>query len=223
MTSTPDGGGAPPAPAAPPPAAPAAPAAPDPASAPAPGAPAVPDGSSGAQSLLGGGDAAGYDLETPDGADAGLVRQFAHFAAGLGIPREQAAATVNFLNSLPPPRLAPPQDEVKAALTKEWGGDFGRNLEAARRAVQTYGGPELTDLLDRTGLGDHPALLRAFAAAGVGLTEAKPPPTPGGHSAPKETKQGLMNDAAFMAALHSRTHPDHDAAVARWAGAHYAH
>ena len=56
-------------------------------------------------------------------------------------------------------------------LLKEWGTDYERNLEFARRAALTYGGSGLVDRLDRAGLGNDPTLVRAFYRIGQEIGE----------------------------------------------------
>lgn len=53
------------------------------------------------------------------------------------------------------------------------GAKFAENVEIARNAIKAYGSPELSQLLKDTGLGSHPALLKAFHKAGLELGEGK--------------------------------------------------
>lgn len=53
------------------------------------------------------------------------------------------------------------------------GAKFAENVEIARSALKAYGSPELSQLLKETGLGSHPALLKAFHKAGLELGEGK--------------------------------------------------
>jgi hypothetical protein len=55
---------------------------------------------------------------------------------------------------------------------KEFGGDkLGESLATAKRAIDAYGTPELTQLLNETGIGNHPEVIRFMARAGKGVTE----------------------------------------------------
>lgn len=55
---------------------------------------------------------------------------------------------------------------------KELGGNaFDTNVKAAQRALAAFGTPELKTLLDETGLGNHPEVIRAFKRIGEKLTE----------------------------------------------------
>ncbi|ENK8484132.1 TPA: peptidase [Enterobacter hormaechei] len=62
--------------------------------------------------------------------------------------------------------------DVKA--DKELGGDkLTANLSAAQRALEQFGDPELKEYLDSTGLGNHPALVKAFIKVGKAMSEDK--------------------------------------------------
>lgn len=62
--------------------------------------------------------------------------------------------------------------DVKA--DKEIGGDkLTANLSAAQRALEQFGDPELKEYLDSTGLGNHPALVKAFIKVGKAMSEDK--------------------------------------------------
>lgn len=55
---------------------------------------------------------------------------------------------------------------------KDFGGDaFDANLGVARKAIETFGSKELTELLDASGFGNHPAVIRAFWKAGKAISE----------------------------------------------------
>ncbi len=55
---------------------------------------------------------------------------------------------------------------------KEIGGDaLPENLAIARKALDAFGTPELKDLLNASGLGNHPAVIKAFYKAGKAISE----------------------------------------------------
>jgi hypothetical protein len=55
---------------------------------------------------------------------------------------------------------------------KELGGEqLAENLAVARKALNTLGSPQLLQLLDKSGLGNHPDLVRAFFRAGRMMAE----------------------------------------------------
>lgn len=77
---------------------------------------------------------------------------------------------------------------VEAAQTdKEYGGEkLAENLAVAKKALDTFGTPELRTLLNESGLGNHPELIRAFFRAGKAISEDKFVPATGG--SPKGVK-----------------------------------
>lgn len=89
--------------------------------------------------------------------------------------------------------------EAAAALQAEWGADFGGRIELARRGARALATPELVALLEDSGLGDHPALIRAAAEIGRHLAEPDPGAAPGPDAA--ATPEGL--DAAELERLES--------------------
>lgn len=58
------------------------------------------------------------------------------------------------------------------ALRREWGADFARNLELARRAAAAVADDGLIAALEEAGLGDDPRIVRAAAAIGRLLERA---------------------------------------------------
>jgi hypothetical protein len=60
----------------------------------------------------------------------------------------------------------------EARADKEFGGDkFDENLAHAKKAMDTFGSDELRRLLNETGLGNHPEVLRVFVKAGKAISE----------------------------------------------------
>lgn len=61
-------------------------------------------------------------------------------------------------------------EQVKA--DKEIGGDkLDENLAVARTAMDKFGTPELKDVLNATGLGNHPEVIKAFLKVGKAISE----------------------------------------------------
>lgn len=64
--------------------------------------------------------------------------------------------------------------KVAASKDKEIGGEaFGQNAELAKRAVEKFGSAELKQMLDATGFGNHPEVIRVFARIGKAMSEDK--------------------------------------------------
>ncbi len=65
----------------------------------------------------------------------------------------------------------------EATLRREWGADYDRNLEMAKRAVAEFGGAEFAALLDGfvvdgVAVGDRPEFVSVFAAVGRSMGES---------------------------------------------------
>lgn len=62
-------------------------------------------------------------------------------------------------------------DDWKAETTKELGAMFKEDLGIAAKFIDKFGSPELRDVLNQTGLGNHPELVKAFVKAGKAISE----------------------------------------------------
>lgn len=120
-----------------------------------------------------------YTFEMPDGigVDKAGLDEFTAIAKELKLPREAAEKLVN----LEVKRLQGQQQEhvrlveswaeqVKA--DKELGGDkLDENLAVARKAIEQFGTPELKNLLNQTGLGNHPEFVKLAFKIGKAISE----------------------------------------------------
>lgn len=70
---------------------------------------------------------------------------------------------------------------------QEIGGDsLDANLGLAKRALDTFGSPELKNLLEGSGFGDHPEIIRAFVRVGKAISDDSLVVQQGGGPAAKE-------------------------------------
>lgn len=160
-------------PAAPAPAAatPAAPAAAPAAPAPPAGAPekyefAAPEGATAFNDtvLTTFGDVARELNLSQDGAQAILSK------VGPVIQAQQQAALTDFYKDI---GGLPDTWDAQVKADKEIGGEkLGENLAIAAKA-RDLGGPEFVKLLNKTGLGNHPAVIKTFLKIGRSLSEDK--------------------------------------------------
>lgn len=115
----------------------------------------------------------------PDGAsmdDAGLTA-FGEFAKGLNMTQDAAQAMLDKLA----PAAAQQQAARLAAMRQEWqtaiqaDPELGKpeNQAVVKDAITKFGDAELTDLLEGSGLIDHPAVARAFLKAGRAISPDK--------------------------------------------------
>jgi len=71
----------------------------------------------------------------------------------------------------------------QARTDKEFGGDkLDENLALAKKALDAFGGQELTQLLNESGMGDHPEVIRHFVRVGRAISEDRL--VPGGRQPP---------------------------------------
>jgi hypothetical protein len=62
-------------------------------------------------------------------------------------------------------------EEGVGKLKTEWGANFDKNISMATRAVKELGGDELKSILEETGLGNHPTLIKLFVKLGESMGE----------------------------------------------------
>lgn len=106
--------------------------------------------------------------------DQAALDQFTPVARELGLTQEQAQKLVGLYAG----QMAQVQEMAGQAWQQqrqEWqtaarrdpefgGAKFDENLSLAKRALDQFGGPDLIEALNVTGAGDHPAVLKMFAA-----------------------------------------------------------
>lgn len=99
--------------------------------------------------------------------ELGLTQSQAQKLADLALKRTESA------QSKQAEMLAQARDEWagQAKADKEFGGDaIEANLATARKALDTFGTPELKALLNESGLGNHPEVIRFFYRAGRAIS-----------------------------------------------------
>jgi hypothetical protein len=166
----------------------------------------------------------GYKLEGEHGLTEQQVAAFREQAHAMGLPQRQAEGMVAFYAKQQAAAREALQTQGVTSLTEEWGAAFDDRVNAARKAAELYGGPELMQVLKDTGLGYHPAIVRAFAK--IGLETSEPGELRGGSGgrpaggamAPAEARAAigkLYQDAEWAKAYYDRDHPGHGEAVQR--------
>jgi len=126
-----------------------------------------------------------YEFKVPEGVtlDEAVIGQFSEVAKGLKLTQEQAQALVDFQVSRDT-SAAKAQSDAYAKMTADWaaevqrlpgigGAQFDESRALAQKAVDALGGAELNKALRYFGWGNHPALFKAFHAAGKLMAEAK--------------------------------------------------
>lgn len=123
------------------------------------------------------------DFSLPDGVelDTDLMSRFGDIAKTLNLTQEQAQELVDLQTSSLGDYA---KDQTKAwdTLKEEWataaktdkefgGAAFNENLATARKAVDQFGTPELKEMFDITGTGNHPEVLRFLWKIGKAISE----------------------------------------------------
>lgn len=115
------------------------------------------------------------DLTLPDGAavDQTQMAKYKDLAKNLNLKPEAAQAILDFeaerLSAGAAAAAAAWQEQVK----QEHGDKLPLVLATCAKAIDQFGGDELRTLLDQTGLGNHPLLVKAFYKAGTLMKEDK--------------------------------------------------
>lgn len=113
-------------------------------------------------------------------------------------------------------------NEWVSQLKQEYGSAFENRVEIAKRAVDAFGGQELKDLLNKSGLGNNPTVVKMFAKIGANLLEDQLIESDYKRAvglSPADAKIELNNkltETEFRKALYSAGHPAHTAAVAEY-------
>lgn len=141
-----------------------------------------------------------YDFKAPEGSELNpeVMGKFEGVARELGLSQEAAQKVVDAMG----PQIVAAQqaqfDAVKAQWTesaktdKEFGGaKLNENLAVAKKALDAFGTPELRTLLNDTGLGNHPEIIRAFYKAGQKISSANFVPGGGGASPSRDHASAL--------------------------------
>lgn len=136
-----------------------------------------------------------YEFKLPDGIqlDDKGTQAFSEVAKELNLSQEAAQKVLDKMGPVIAGRHAETLAQAKtqwvegAKVDAEFGGEkLAENLAVAKKALDKFGSPELRTLLNESGLGNHPEIIRAFFRAGKAISEDKFVPATGG--SPKGTK-----------------------------------
>lgn len=122
-----------------------------------------------------------FKFEGESKLDSEIQDQLGGIAKELKLSQDEAQKIANLGPKLADKLVATQQAQFKTVVEgwanetradKELGGDkLGENLAIAKKAVETFGTPALTKLLNESGLGNHPEVIRAFVKAGRALSQ----------------------------------------------------
>lgn len=120
-----------------------------------------------------------YDLQMPDGVelDTAAAEEFKGIAKEYGLTQEQAQKVADIgakmVQRQTEAHQAQVQTWVDAVKTdKEIGGDkLNENLAIARKTIDTFGSPELKEMLNVTGIGNHPEIVKLAYKIGKAISD----------------------------------------------------
>ena len=145
-----------------------------------------------------------YEFKAPEGKeyDSAVLDSFSSAAKAANLSQDAAA---KLLESMAPTLATRQAEQVKAIQTgwaeasktdKDFGGEkLQENLAVAQKALTAFATPDLRKLLDETGLGNHPEVIRAFVKIGKGMSE----------DSFVAGKSGPMTETSTAALLYDKT------------------
>lgn len=124
-----------------------------------------------------------YEFKLPEGVDlkGEALDELKATAKELGLTQEQAQRVAD-LGAKQAKGFAAQLADQQKTLTDEWanqtttdkeiGGDkLSENLGVAKKALDSFGTPALKTLLNQSGLGNHPEVVRFMVKAGKAISE----------------------------------------------------
>ncbi len=113
--------------------------------------------------------------------------------------------------------------ESQIELKREWGVDYDSKIDMAQRAFAQFATPEFSKIMDETGIGNHPELLKAFSKVGEAMGDDKLVVGSGravgmSPQQAKEEIESLYRDKEFSKAYLDRTDPGHKDASSKMGG-----
>lgn len=125
------------------------------------------------------------DFKLPEGMemDQEVLGEFKTLAKELNIPQAKAQQLIDFQTQLANKQA----EQYQAAVTKQaqdWaaeikndpdvgGENYDKSVESAIKVIQSFGDPALTELLNTSGLGNHPALFKFCHRISAAISEDK--------------------------------------------------
>lgn len=122
------------------------------------------------------------DFTAPEGSqlDADVMTEFAATARELNLPQDKAQLLIDKMQPIIAARQAAQVETLTAAWETETradpeigGANMDANLVHAARAMNTFATPAFKDVLNKSGLGNHPELVRFMVKAGKAISEEK--------------------------------------------------
>jgi hypothetical protein len=120
-----------------------------------------------------------YEFQMPEGVelDKAAADEFSGIAKEYGLTQEQAQKVADVGAKMVQRQLEAHAAQVAAwteavKTDKEIGGDkLNENLAIARKTIDTFGSPELKNVLNQTGLGNHPEIVKLAYKIGKAISD----------------------------------------------------
>lgn len=121
-----------------------------------------------------------YEFKAPEGKDfdPDVIGVYSEVAKELNLSQEAAQKILDKMGPKVAERQMAQIEELRngwaesARADKEFGGDkLNENLSMARKSLDQFGTPELRALLNESGLGNHPEVIRFMYRAGKAISE----------------------------------------------------
>lgn len=145
-----------------------------------------------------------YDLKLPEKSllDPSVLERTAASAKARGLTNEQAQKELDAVAGevakyhetlLEQHKTKVSEWEQQSRNDKEIGGTaFAANAELSRRVVEKFATPEFAKILNDSGYGNHPELVRVFARIGRAIGEDRPGGSNPGGGAPKKNAEDVL-------------------------------
>lgn len=125
------------------------------------------------------------DFTLPEGMemDADVLGEFKNLAKELNIPQAKAQQLIDFQTQLAN-KQAEQYQAAAAKQAQDWaasiksdpevgGENYDKSVASAIKVIQSFGDPALTELLNNSGLGNHPALFKFCHRISAAISEDK--------------------------------------------------
>ena len=164
-----------------------------------------------------------YNLSEDQKVDTEALKNFSSQAHKLGLLPTQAQGMVNYYNEMVGKQLADAEnistsqrEKAMTELKTEWGQAYDQKLQKANTVVSSVfpKGIMSMNLEDGTKFGDHPEVIKAFAALGEKMGEDDIIKSDGPvYMTPKEIEKQIGELQQPGSAYWDKNHPNHDTAV----------
>ena len=162
--------------------------------------------------------------------DNELQTQFFEEAHRIGLNKQQAGALIRWQAEQAQSGMEANTQATQQAMQQaqdnmrqEFGKAYDEKMNLAKNAALEFGGEDLMSLLDKTGLGNEPAVIKAFANIGKAIMNDEIIGGGGRQGfmmSPAEAKSQIANmkrDPNFMASYQDQGHVAHKESVAEMA------